>query len=189
MRRRFGCVGSLAIVALIIGALFFIENGVDYLLYAPWAYGWFGQPTLTGTWEGTVRADGGTPYVLYLQLDRYRNRRNGTPYTTFGRADIGGHVSWCAPSIRNATSSLYGNANRSASSIVLETQNLSHLPAGLFPIRFQGAWHRTTLALGVLFNRSTGRGYITGGPNTVGPIRVTLHKKGYSAYQSACAHM
>lgn len=189
MRRRLGCVGSFVVIALIIAAVFVVENGVDYLLYAPWAYGWFGQPTLTGTWEGTVQTNSGTPYALYLELSRYRNRRNGTPYTTFGNADIDGHVFWCAPGIRNATSSLYGHANRSASSVVLETQNLSHLPVGLFPLRFEGAWHRSTLALGVMFNRSTGHGYISGGPSTGGPVRATLHKKGYSAYRSACAHI
>lgn len=187
MRRPLGCVGSILLLVAILGVVFVVENGGDYLLTAPWAYGWFGQPTLTGSWEGTVRTHSGAQYALYLDLSRYRIR--GRPTETFGKADIAGHVNWCSRSIRGATSTLWGHANRSASDLVLETQSLSHLPVGPFPIRFEGGWHGSTLALRVTFYRSLGRGYTTDAFDSTHPVHLTMHKKGYRAFQAACTHV
>jgi hypothetical protein len=189
-RRGCGCLGALLGIVLVIAVVFVVENGADYLLYAPWAYGYFGQPTLTGSWTGTMTAHSGVRYAVYLQLNRDRTRR-GTPLNGFGKADIDGHVSWCARGIRNGTSTLFGHANRSASDVVLEIQDFSHLPAGLFPIRFQGAWHGSSLALHVVFYLSLGpaHGYSTGSPDTARPVPATLHKQGYSAFQAACARL
>ena len=186
-RRRFGCLtsllGGVAIVALAVAVFY----AADALLYAPWAYGILG-PTLTGDWGGTVRTSGGTHYVLYLELNRKRTS-HGTPINTRGRANIDGHLSWCAPGMPNTTAGLYGSANRSASIVSFEVGAPAHPHPGLLPFQFRGAFHGSTLVLRVRFRLYRNHAYVysTAIPDEVKSVRLTLRKQGYSTYQAACA--
>ena len=132
----------------------------------------------------------GVRYAVYLELSRYRTDR-GTPLTSFGQADIDGHISWCAHRIPNTRTNIFGHANRSASSVVLESSEVSKPPPGLFPIHLHGAWHGSTLVLNVLFYLVRNRGYVYSSaiPDDVRPVRLTLHKRGSSAFAAACAHV
>lgn len=193
MRRRrhgCGCLTTLLALVLVGAVVFVVDYGGDYLLFAPWAYGFFGQPTLTGSWTGAMSTHRGVRYVVYLQLNRDRNR-HGTALATRGQADIDGHASWCAHGIPNTTTTLFGYANRSASSIVLETNELRHPPPGLFPLDFRGAWHGSRLDLHVLFDLVQHHAYVYSSsiPDEVHPVRLTLHKEGYRAFQSACTRL
>lgn len=190
-RRGRGCLLPLLALVLIGGAAVGLVNGADYLLYAPWAYGGiFGRPTLTRTWEGTLTTHSGVRYAVYLQLDRYRNDR-GVPLTTRGQADLDGHISWCTRPSPITASEVYGHANRSASSIVLETDEVRRPPPGLYPISLHGAWHDSTLALHVLFYLVHNHGYefSTQIPDAVKPVPLTLHPHGYTAFQAACSRL
>lgn len=185
-RRGFGCLGTLLALIVVIAVVFVVENGGDYLLFAPWAYGWFGQPTLTGTWVGTMTTHSGVRYVVYLQLERDRNYK-GTPLNSRGgEADIDGHAAWCARGVPGTTTTtIFGSANRSASNMSLGTHMLLNPPPGPYPLYFRGAWHGTTLVLHVSYDIVRNHAY--GSAPT--PVPVTFHKRGYSAYQAACAHM
>jgi hypothetical protein len=174
---------------LLVGAVAVgLDYGGEYVIFAPWAFGLTGRPTLTGDWMGTLRAPNGTPQEIYLQLGLDQTH-NGTFLNTRGRADLDGHLSWCAPGIRTTTSEIYGSANRSASSVIVAVNYPGHPRAGLDPFEFHGAWHTSTLVLRVMFLRFTwnGHGYSSG--MEVGPVRLTLHKSGYGAFQAACAHL
>lgn len=183
-RRGPGCIMTALAVVAICAVAIGIDVGGDYVLFAPWAYGILGQPTLTGNWYGVLRTHGEGPHAFYLELERSRNSR-GIPEETRGQADIEGHVSWCARGIPQLTSTVFGHANRSASSIVLETAELRRPPLGLYPLIFRGAWHNSTLVLHVSFSPVGNLGY--GG--TLKPVPLTLHKKSRSVYQAACAHI
>lgn len=186
MRRR-GCLTTLLVLVLVVGVVLGIEYGVDYLLFAPWAYGIFGQPTLTGNWKGTVKTHSGLQYTFYLQLDRNRDS-DGVPTSTRGNADLDGHLSWCARGIPSTTASVFGFANRSASAITLEANEIRNPPQGLYPLDFHGSWHAPTLVLRVTFSLVRGHGYVYSSaiPDEVHPVRLTLHKRGQSAYQEVC---
>jgi hypothetical protein len=113
------------------------------------------------------------------------------PLETRGQADIEGHASWCARGIPKTTTTLFGFANRSASNVIFETDEIRNAPPGLFPLHFQGAWHRSTLLLHVLFYLVQNHGYVYSSaiPDDVRPTTLTLHKRGYSAFQAACARI
>lgn len=67
-----GCLRSIAslIGLLILSAAFLL--GFDYLV-APWAWGFFGRPTLTGEWIGEFRLPGGQRGAAYPNLTHYPN--------------------------------------------------------------------------------------------------------------------
>jgi hypothetical protein len=91
----------------------------------------------------------------------------------------------------NTTATVYGFANRSASSITLEANESTHPHRGLLPFELHGAFHDPTLVLHVKFRLYNGHGYVytTAIPDEVRPVRLTLHKGDESAYQAACAHL
>jgi hypothetical protein len=85
---------------------------------------------------------------------------------------------------------VYGFANRSASNVVLETDEPRHPPLGFIPLDFRGAWHGSRLALHVTFTLYNGQGYLSGSiPDEVRGVHFTLHKSGLSTYQRACARI
>lgn len=189
-RRGFGCVIPVLILVIVGAVVLVLNYGLDYLLFAPWAYGYLGQPTLTGSWEGTLRTHSGVQYAFYMQINRDRTNR-GKALNTRGRADIDGPISWCARGIPNTTSTLFGSANRSASNVRFEASEVRNPPPGLYPIGFRGAWHGSTLVLNVVFYLAQNHGYTfsTAIPDAVRPVRLTLHKRGYSSYQATCARI
>jgi hypothetical protein len=100
-RRKRWVVGALALLLLGTFAVV-VPPVVDYVLFAPWAYGYFGQSTLTGEWIGHVRTPRGTPYVIDLELHRHTSR--GSPSRVrHGRAAIDGVARWCAHHVPNTT--------------------------------------------------------------------------------------
>jgi hypothetical protein len=70
----------------------------------------------------------------------------------------------------------------------LEAAELRNPPPGLVPLDFRGAWHSSTLVLHVVFTLYQNHAYVysTVIPDEVRPVRLTLHKRGYSAYQATC---
>jgi hypothetical protein len=189
-RRGRGCLTALLALLVLAALALGIDYGADALLFAPWAYGILGRPTLTGGWDGTLRTLGGTQYAVYLQLNRSQSSR-GTFLNSRGRADLDGHLSWCARGVPSATSRVYGTANRSASIVILEASAPPHPRPGLLPYEFRGAWHGSTLVLHVLFRVYNGHAYVysTAIPDEVRAVRLALQKRGYSAYQAACARI
>jgi hypothetical protein len=186
-RRRFGCLTKFLALVLLLALAYGVDKALDAFVFAPWAYGIFGRATLTGDWNGTLRTAGGTPYALYLQLDR-SSRALAGPHSP----DIDGHVSWCTRGAPSTTFAVHGTSDRSASNVTLGTEPPDHVPRGLFPSQFHGAWHGSTLVMQVQFALSNGHGGIITSsaiPDLARAASVTLRKKGYDAFQAACAHL
>lgn len=174
----------IVVILVVIAVGFGFNKAMDALVYAPWAYGFLGRATLTGSWNGTMTAHNGTRYAVRLQL-----RRSPQALTDIQAPDIDGHVSWCAHGEPSATSALYGHADHSASNVRLYVLQPVHRRIGLRPGSFKGAWHGSTLVMGVLFEKYEGHNTYGSFPGELNSVPITLHKGGISAYQTTCAHL
>lgn len=181
-RRRRGCVSSLVGLALVCAVLFGLDYGAKALLFAPWAYGVLGRPTLTGGWTGILTAHEGARYAIYLRLD-YNQDSKFTP--------LGGRLSWCTRGVPSTTATVAGNANWSGSDVKFTAYTPLHPHPGLQPSAFRGTWHGDTLVLRVELDLYQNHAYVMSSdlPDEVRPVLVTLQKRGYSVYQAACSRI
>ena len=189
MRRRrggCGCLRGILLVPLIFVVGYALDQALNAFIFAPWAYGVLGRQTLTGDWNGTLRAHSGVSYAVHLELNRSSQALTGRL-----APDIDGHVSWCTRSGGSTTSTLSGTSDRSASDVTLYVQEPPHPRPGLRPSRLQGAWHGTTLLLNVLFLFYDGHAYVMSNsfPDEHNAVSLTLHKSGYAVYRDACARL
>lgn len=75
---------GIIIAALVLSFVAFDVWGIRWLV-APWSFASLG-PTLTGTWDGTLRARQGAEYRLLLDLDFASSRRRPWGENLTGRA-------------------------------------------------------------------------------------------------------
>jgi hypothetical protein len=191
-RRRKRWVAG-ALLLLLLGTFsVVVPPVVDFVLFAPWAYDYFGRSTLTGNWIGHVTTPRGARYVVYLELHRYTTSRGNPSRVRHGRAAIDGAAWWCAHHIPSTTAPLYGSADRSASDVRLGVDDPEPLRAGLGPSTFRGVWHGSTLVVQVGFRRLNAQGAAISSstnPDDTQTVTMTLRKGQHNAYQSACARL
>lgn len=188
-RRRLGCVTRLFLLLVIVAVGIGLAYGFDMLVTAPWAYGIFGRSTLTGSWTGTVQARSGARYAFYLQLEHSRYFTDLPTTEGTGRGGLGklfGSLTWCARDGPTRNLTVEGTANHSASDVTIGVHVPDHPRPGLYPSSFHGAWHGSTLALLVSFVWRQGISAISSSARWP-DLSLTMRKRGYRAYQDACA--
>lgn len=188
-RRRLGCVTRLLLLLVIVAVALGLVYGFDILVTAPWAYGIFGRSTLTGSWTGTVQTQRGARYVFYLHLEHSRYFTDLPTTEGTGRGGLGkifGSLSWCARDGLTRSLTVEGTADHSASHVNIGVHVPDHPRSGLYPSSFHGAWHGSTLALRVSFVWRQGISAISSSARWP-DLSLTMHKRGYRAYQAACA--
>ena len=134
---------ALLLVALAaVGVVF--EQG-RRLLLAPWS---FGEPTLTGAWEGPLRANLGAEYRLFLDLDYYgpmrwgsgTRRRRGFPDNLKGTARL------CTPRAEAFAYEVSGDAHGQAGDVKLSLE-YGDPRLSVLDLNLAGAWGGRTLTL------------------------------------------
>jgi len=129
------------VIMLLLGVVYALDAWGMRWLRAPWSYPADG-PTLTGAWEGTLRARQGAEYRALLVL-AYRDtgvRIRSWNHTLTGRAAI------CTRTGDYYEYTLDGDANRSGTSISLLLVYPDPKQSALGN-QLDGAWHGETLTL------------------------------------------
>src|SRR5947209_13005500 len=134
-RRGCGCLTSVVLTIFICALLLGLASLAKALVFAPWASGILGRPTLTGGWSGTMRMHNGAQYGIYLRLGYNEDSKVTT---------LDGQLSWCTRGAQTTTARVAGNANWSASDVRFFSYAPAHPQPGLRPSNFRGAWHGST---------------------------------------------
>lgn len=199
---------NLLRLALAVGALFafsLLLIPVSALLFAPWALGWDGNPTLTGTWVGPLRSQWGSAYHLYLQLD-WKPPRGRT-----SRAGLIGSATICTPDGKEHRMTVSGDADRAAQDVRIDLEARQSRYRESLPLH--GAWQGETIRLSAFTTAFGPDGELIGGraivsrseigrdgqsvdvyPTDLRPDQVpadsfpdvTLHKGDEAAYHAGC---
>jgi hypothetical protein len=194
---------GLAVGALV--ALSMLLTAVSEVLFAPWALGWGGSPTLTGEWAGPLRSKWGSEYYLYLDLD-WKAPRGRT-----SRAGLIGAARICTRAGKEHQMTISGDADPSAQDVRIDVEARQSRYRESLPLR--GAWDGETLRLSAFTTPFGPDGELIGGramvsssttdregrfvslyPTNLTPNQVpaddfpevTLRKGGAAAYQSGC---
>lgn len=132
---------------------------ISALLFAPWAIGVDGRPTLTGTWTGPLRSKWGSEYHLFLDLD-WEAPRGRT-----ARAGLVGTAWVCNRAGREHRLQVSGDANRDASDVRIDLEARDSQYRESLPLR--GAWHGETLQLSAFTSPFGPEGELRGARSTV----------------------
>lgn len=203
-----GCgrnVLGLALVVAILVGLMAVLTPVSAFLFAPWAIGLGGGPTLTGTWVGPLRSKWGLEYHLHLDLDWV------APRGRTSRAGLTGTARICNRAGTDFRMEVSGDADRSASDVRIDVEARESRYRESLPLR--GAWHGDTLQLSAFTSPFGPEGELRGSRSTVsttttdqagqlvslyptdlGPNQVpadsfpqvTLRKGGEAEYRAGC---
>ena len=194
-----------ALVIILLVAVVAVLRPISALLFAPWAIGIDGGPTLTGTWVGPMRSKWGSEYYLYLDLG-WEPPRGRTP-----RARLTGEAWICNRAGNEFRLVVSGDADRQAQNVRIDAEARDSRYRESLPLR--GAWNRDTLQLSAFTSPFGPEGELRGSRSTVssstsdaagrfvelyptglGPDQVpadsfpdlTLHKGGSADYQAQC---
>lgn len=131
---------GLVIVVLLFGVFAIDEWGIRWY-QSPWSYAALG-PTLTGTWEGTLRARLGSEYRLFLDL-RYRHQ--GRRLTRFD-SNVTGQGWLCSRTGDVYEYAVDGTASRSGDTVQLTLDNPDPARSAL-NLSIDGSWNGETITL------------------------------------------
>jgi hypothetical protein len=204
-----GCRRSLLSIALAVVLLIGVAvllTPVSALLFAPWAIGLDGSPTLTGTWVGPMRSKWGSEYHLYLDLG-WEPPRGRT-----ARARLIGEAWICNRAGTGFRLEVSGDADRSANDVRIDVEARESRYRESLPLR--GAWDGgETLRLSAFTSPFGPEGELRGSRSTVSSSttdatgrlvelyptdltpdqvpadsfpEVTLRKGGEADYQAGC---
>ncbi len=136
---------------LIIGALLVVcvwgLPAAYRVVMAPWSIGIGGRNTLVGTWSGSLRAQQGAEYGLYLDF-AYRERRFGARRGGGPQANLTGHAVLCTPVGELFEYAVTGSAGRSGDVRQLRFEYGDPKLSAL-NLRMSGAWRPDALTLTV----------------------------------------
>jgi hypothetical protein len=132
-------VRTLNLLAL-VGVIFFVGTWGIQWMRAPWSIASLG-PTLTGVWEGPLRANLGAEYRLYLDL-QYRDLRG----RIYAESTLTGQGRICTRTGDVYEYTLDGEASRSGDSVELRLSYVDAAPSEL-STHLEGAWNGQTLTL------------------------------------------
>jgi hypothetical protein len=145
-------------IVLLIG-LAVVLTPVSALIFAPWAMGQGGSPTLTGTWVGPLRSKWGSEYHLYLDLG-WEPPRGRT-----SRASLTGSAWICNRVGTEFHLEVSGDADRGAQDVRVDVEARDSRYRESLPLR--GAWHGDTLQLTAFTSPFGPEGELRGGRSSV----------------------
>ncbi len=188
---RGGCFGCLRTVIASLGALALgaaLIIGFDSL-YAPWAWGWAGRPTLTGEWVGTFRLPEGQRGAAYLNLTHDLNHDFQGSRIFPSLPPLAGTARDCfrASAIQNYT--LSGGASTGGDDIVLGFGAQKPTVPGYAPQDLKGSWNGADLTLAgtfVIILDIKGSTMVKNEPNQTQPTTIVFHKATPSDFMQAC---
>jgi hypothetical protein len=144
---------------MLLVAVVAVLRPISALLFAPWAIGIDGGPTLTGTWVGPMRSKWGSEYYIYLDLG-WEPPRGRTP-----RARLTGEAWICNRAGKEFRLEVSGDADRQAQNVRIDAEARDSRYRESLPLR--GAWNRDTLRLTAFTSPFGPEGELRGSRSTV----------------------
>lgn len=191
-RPRQGCAGCL--LRSILGLVaFFVIGGAIVIFFdwlsAPWAWPFFGRPTLTGEWVGTFTLPGGQHGAAYLNLTHPIPVHPG--YSMYGSnlREIRGTAQTCFTPSGVQSYDVSGDGATDGKSVVMGMGAQKPTLPGYALEDLRGVWSGDPLTLSVRFTHITdtkGSTIVGGDPNETQPTTIIFHKSGQQDFVKAC---
>ncbi len=185
-----GCLASLGqVIAVLILGLAFVAV-FDYL-DAPWAWGIFGHPTLTGGWVGSFRLPEGQRGVAYLNLTHDYNATHDVrdAFSIHNLPPFEGQAQGCIGQGGVQSYSLYGGAtgNGQDVEVVLQAQKPTVPNFALHELK--GTWEGAKLTLAGTVTTildTKGSTLVASEPNQTQPTTILFHRGSPADFAQAC---
>jgi hypothetical protein len=186
-RRGCGCIhGSLGLIAFfVLGSAFIVAFDS---LYAPWAWGWGGRPTLTGEWLAQFRLPSGQRGAAYLNMSHNPNDDFGGSRLGPNLPRLNGTAQGCfASGIQNY--SLNGEASGKGDNVILGFSAKKPTVPDYALHELKGKWDGTTLSLSGTFTRildTQGSTQLKTEPNQTQPTTIVFSKADAAEFRKQC---
>ena len=156
---------------------------------APWAWGWFGRPTLIGEWVGQFRLPAGQRGAAYLNLTH--NPNDDFKGSRLGRnlPPLSGTAQGCFSATGIQTYTLSGGAAASGDDVELSFGAQKPTVPGYALQSLKGAWDGSSLTLSGTFTTildTQGSTRVASEPNQTQPTTIVFHKGGQADFEKAC---
>lgn len=185
-----GCVGNLIkVIGILVLALAFAA-GADYV-DAPWSWGLFGQPTLTGEWVGTFTLPAGQHGAAYLNLTHDHNftRDVRDSYSIHNLPPFNGTAQGCIGKGGVQAYSLYGGATSDGRDVEMVLQAQKPTVPNYALHELKGSWNEDKLTLAGTLTTildSQGSTLSKSEPNQSQPTTIAFHRGGQADFEIAC---
>ncbi len=184
----FGCLRSIVggVVVLALAAVLLIAFDS---LYAPWAWGWGGRPTLTGEWVGTFRLPQGQRGAAYLNLSHDLNKDFQGSRIGPTLPPLAGTARDCFRANAIQTYVLSGGASTGGDDVALGFGTQNPTVPGYAPQDLKGSWNGTDLTLAgtfVIILDTKGSTETKNEPNQRQPTTIVFHKASQADFTQAC---
>ncbi len=184
----FGCLQSIVggVVVLALGVVFLI--GLDSL-YAPWAWGWAGRPTLTGEWVGTFKLPEGQRGAAYLNLTHDLNKDFYGSRILPTLPPLAGAARDCFRESGIQTYALSGGASGGGDDVLLDFSAQKPTVPNYAPQTLKGSWNGSDLTLAgtfVIILDTKGSTMVKSEPNQTQPTTIVFHKASPADFVKAC---
>jgi hypothetical protein len=188
--RAGGCLANTAkvIVVLILGLAF--AAGFDYV-DAPWSWGVFGQPTLTGEWVGSFRLPEGQLGAAYLNLTHDHNATHDVRGASYihNLPPFNGTAQGCIGTAEVQTYSLDGGATANGQDVEMTLRAQKPTIPNFALHELKGTWNGDTLTLAGTVTTildTKGSTMLKSEPNQTQPTAIVFRKGGQADFEKAC---
>ncbi len=187
-RQGCGCLHGIVglVLFFVLGSAFVV--GFDNLV-APWAWGWFGRPTLTGEWVGKFTLPAGQRGAAYLNMSHNPNydfqgsrlgpnlpRLSGTAQDCFSASSIQNFV-------------LDGSASSGGDNVGLSFRAQKPTVPSYALHELKGAWKNDALSLSGMFTTildTQGSTQVNSAPNQTRPTTIVFTKGNEADFKKEC---
>jgi hypothetical protein len=188
-----GCLmrSLLSLIAVIVvGSA--VAVGFDYLS-APWAWGFFGKPTLVGEWVGTFTLPGGQQGAAYLNLNHpipsYYSSGGNSTFSSNLR-EIRGTAESCLAAGGVQIYNVFGDAATNGKDVTMNFEANKPTVPGYALQDVRGAWGGDSLTLSGGFTTILDTADSTlsnpDDANQSQPTTIAFHKGGLADFEHAC---
>jgi hypothetical protein len=189
-RSRGCCLGNIvSLIGLLILAVIF-SAVFDYLV-APWSWGVFGKPTLTGEWVGTYKLPQGQVGAAYLNLTHDHNPTYDVrdSYSIHNLPPFGGTGQGCIGTSGIQAYSLSGGATSNGQNVEVSFKAQKPTVPGYALQSLKGAWDGSSLTLAgtfttILDTQDSTR--VGSEPNQTQPTTIVFHNGSRGDFAKAC---
>ena len=166
-------LGCALVIVLLLGFSMLLTP-ISALLFAPWAIGFDGRPTLTGTWVGPLRSKWGSEYFLHLDLGWE------PPHGRTARARLTGDAWICNRAGKEFRLEVSGSADRAATDVRVDAEARDSRYRESLPLH--GAWNGDTLRLTAFTTPFGPEGELRGSRSTVSSITTDASGRSVEVY-------
>jgi hypothetical protein len=185
-----GCLGNVVrLVGILVLAVIFIA-AFDYV-DAPWSWGLFGKPTLTGEWVGTFKLPQGQIGAAYLNLTHDHNPTYDTrhTYSIHNLPPFGGNGQGCIGTSGVQAYLIDGGSAANGLDVEMTLQAQKPTVPNYALHELKGAWAGDSLTLAGTFTTildTKGSTLLKSESNQTQPTTIKFHRGDQADFENAC---